>query len=74
MSTKHHYTDMERDYHDAFTYLRIMRRIERNRFFVGDYYDRDRHAAYWEAEYCFNDCNSIARVAARRSMSMRGAR
>jgi hypothetical protein len=67
MSTKHHYTQAERDYHDAFTMLRLMRRISD----VSDYYDPDRDPIYREARDWFDSLPPAARRAARRSLSAR---
>jgi len=71
MSTKHHFTEMERDYHDAFTYLRLIRKVEStaNREGGMDYFDTI-HYLNCKAE--FDACLPEARRAARRSLSMRG--
>lgn len=78
MSTKHHFSPAEREYHDAFTYLRLMHRILSEIAYPaesgqpGDYYDPDRNPHYWEARDAFDSLSKPAQQAARRSLSMRG--
>lgn len=70
--TKHHYSTSEREYHDACTYLRIMRHSEVEKGDLGDYYDLERDHVYWEARDHFNALPKEAQCAARRSLAMWG--
>lgn len=72
MSTKHHYTPTERDYHDAYTLLRLMRRETDSSVDVGDYYDDSRNPWYWEYFSEFESLPGDIKRAARRSLSARG--
>lgn len=69
--TKSAYTPREQDYHDAWTYLRLMRRA------LEGYADPSIHHKvpfrweYYEAKYEFDQCSRQARRAARFSLSMR---